>query len=103
MTVLLRFVAGVALMIAVIFAVNDATRARSGGQPAITVHDTWSAVSPVSLKGAQKAVERYTHPVFWDPGVLKLLRLPAWIVFAAAGLVFAYAGRRRRRTNVFAN
>ena len=33
----------------------------------------------------------------------KLLLLPASVVFAALGLLCAYAGRRRRRVNVFAN
>ena len=62
----LRFLAGVFLLIAVIFAVNDATKGIAGrGGGAITVHQTWSAVSPPTLKAAQNAVERYTHPAVW--------------------------------------
>ena len=36
-------------------------------------------------------------------GLRKLLLLPASVAFAVLGLLCAYAGRRRRRVNVFAN
>jgi hypothetical protein len=39
----------------------------------------------------------------WNLGVRQLLAVPTWSAFAALGLIFAYAGRRRRRVNVFAN
>ena len=100
----LRFIAALFLLIAVIFAVNDATNAfasRRGG--AITVQQAWSGISPPSLKAAQGAVERYTHPIVWQWGVLSLLQLPAWAVFGTLGLALAYAGRRRRRVNIYAN
>jgi hypothetical protein len=100
----LRFIAGVFLLIAVIFAVNDATKGLAGrGSGAITVHQTWSAVSSPTLKAAQNAVERYTHPAIWQWGVLNLLQLPAWAMFGTLGLALAYAGRRRRRVNIYAN
>jgi hypothetical protein len=100
----LRFLAGLFLLIAVIFAVNDATKALGGGgSGAITVQQTWSAVSPPTLKAAQNAVERYTHPAAWQWGVLSVLQLPAWALFGTLGLALAYAGRRRRRVNIYAN
>ena len=100
----LRLLAGLFLLIAVIFAVNDATHAlagRSGTQ--VTVLETWSAVSAVSLKATQGALERYSHPLVWQWGVLPVLRLPAWTLFCGLGLLLSYAGRRRRQTNVYAN
>jgi MYXO-CTERM domain-containing protein len=33
----------------------------------------------------------------------KVLLVPTWALFAVLGLLFAFAGRRRRRTNVFVN
>ena len=39
----------------------------------------------------------------WEVGVRRLLLMPTWLLFALLGAVFAYAGRRRRRVNVFAN
>jgi hypothetical protein len=100
----LRFLAGMFLLIAVIFAVNDATKALAGrGSGAITVHQTWSAVSLPTLKAVQSGVERYTQPVVWQWGVLSILQLPAWALFGTLGLALAYAGRRRRRVNIYAN
>lgn len=104
MTALLRFLAGVFLLVAVIFAVSDATRlAGPDRASAVTVHQTWSAVSPNSLNAAQRAVQSATHPDVWNWGVLWLLQLPAWTLFGLLGLVLAFLGRRRRRVNVYAN
>ena len=104
MGALLRFLAGLILLVAVIFAVNDATRSLSDTpSPGISVHQVWSAVSPPSLKSAQGAVERYTHPLVWTWGVLTILQLPAWAVLGFLGLILAFAGRRRRRVNIYAN
>ena len=104
MLAFLRFLAGVFLLIAVIFAVNDATGAlgsRKSG--AVTMQQTWSTVSLPTLKAAQGGIERYMHPIVWQWGVLTLLQLPAWAVFGTLGLALAYAGRRRRRVNIYAN
>jgi len=104
MAALLRFLAGAILLVAVIFAVSDATRSLgTNGATAVTVHQTWSTVSPISLSAAQGAVQRYTHPAVWNWGVLKILQLPAWALLGLLGLILAFLGRRRRRVNIYAN
>ena len=104
MAVLLRFLAGVFLLVAVIFAVNDATRLAGPDRAStVTVHQTWSAVAPNSLNAAQRAVQNTTHPGVWNWGVLWLLQLPAWTLFGLLGLILAFLGRRRRRVNIYAN
>src|SRR5262245_15263162 len=104
MAALVRFLAGFFLLIAVIFAVNDATRVFGPTRTtAVTMHQTWSAVSPNSVNAAQGTVQRYTLPAVWSWGVLPLLQLPAWALFGLVGLVLAFLGRRRRRVNIYAN
>lgn len=104
MAALLRFLAGTLLLVAVIFAVNDATRAFASKQAtAVTVQQTWSAVAPAALIAAQGAVQKYTHPVVWNWGVLWILQLPTWVLFGLLGLMLAFLGRRRRRVNIYAN
>jgi len=98
-----RFLAGVFLLVAVIAAVYDGTRSLAVGSLVMTsLLEHWSKLAPTLLAAAQSGVQRATHPLVWDM-VRKLLTVPAWALFAAAGMVLAYAGRRRRRVNVFAN
>jgi hypothetical protein len=102
----LRFLAGVLLLVALIAAIHDGTRALESRGTEITMTslgEQWSKVAPISHKNAQAAVKRYTHPIIWDGLIQRLLLLPTWAVFGSLGLVAAYAGRRRRRVNVFAN
>jgi hypothetical protein len=102
---LLRFLAGVAFMVAVMAAVNDVTHSMMAGErlPPISTLEHWSKLAPVTLTTARTAVQRYAHPLVWDPGLVTLLQLPAWAVFGLLGVLLAYAGRRRREVNVFAN
>lgn len=57
----------------------------------------WFAVDPGSLNLVQAVVERYIHPVLWDPIIFSLLRLPAAPVFLAIGIALLFAFRRRTR------
>ena len=102
---LLRFLAGVFLMVAVIAAVNDVTRSMLAGDrlPSVTTYEHWSRLAPVTLTLARNAVQRHTHPLVWDPGIVAVLNLPAWGLFGLLGALAAYAGRRRREVNIFAN
>jgi hypothetical protein len=101
---LLRFVASVLLLIAVIALVYDGTRTLAGGGTVVTsTGEHWSKLAPASLKAAQGAVRRYSHPLVWDTFISRLLMLPAWALLGGLGVLFAYAGRRRRRVNVYAN
>jgi hypothetical protein len=104
MRALLRLLAGFFLLVAVIAAVNDATRSMAADRYLPTsALQHWSSLSPPTLAAARRSVERYTHPLVWEYGLRKALELPAWGLLGAIGLVLAYAGRRRRRVNVFAN
>jgi hypothetical protein len=102
----LRFLAGVLLLVAVIAGIYDGTRAleNRGAEFTMTsLGEQWSKVAPLSQKNAQAAVKRHTYPFIWDGLIQRLLLLPTWAVFGTLGLLAAYAGRRRRRVNVFAN
>jgi hypothetical protein len=104
MLIFLRFLAAILLLVAVIAAVFDGTRSLAAhGLVMTSLFEHWSKLAPTLLNGAQGAVRRSTNPLVWDLGVAKLLSLPAWSVFAVLGMLAAYAGRRRRRTNIFAN
>jgi hypothetical protein len=99
-----RFMAAVFLLIAVLAAVYDGTRSLAADKLVTTsLLEHWATLAPTLLNTAQGAVKRTTHPLVWDAGLGKLLLLPAAAVFCAIGVAFAYAGRRRRRVNVFAN
>jgi hypothetical protein len=104
MLAFLRFLAAVLLLIAVIALVYDGTRTLSaGGMVTTPLIEHWSKLAPASLKATQSSVERYTHPLVWDPVLRRPLLLPAWAVLGILGFLAAYAGRRRSRVNVYAN
>lgn len=102
---LLRFLSGVFFMVAVFAAVNDVTRSMAAAQRVapLSTYEHWTRLAPVTLKAARNAVQRNTHPLVWDPALVAVLQLPAWALFGVAGALFAYAGRRRREVNIFAN
>ena len=99
-----RFLAGVLLLIAVIAAVYDGTRSVAAGALVSTpLAEHWSKIAPGLLSATQSAVSRTTHPLVWELGMRKVLLVPTWALFAVLGLLFAFAGRRRRRIDVFVN
>jgi hypothetical protein len=99
-----RFLGGLFLLIALIAAVHDGTRSLAASHLVTTsLIEHWSMVAPRLLEIAQAAVRRSTHTLVWELGIAKLLALPTALVFCLFGALFAYAGRRRRRVNVFAN
>lgn len=101
---LLRFLAGVFFLVAVMAAVNDVTRSVAADRRVMTsTYEHWSKLAPVTLAAARGSIERRTHPLVWNWGLAPLLQLPAWGFFGLAGLICAYTGRRRREVNIFAN
>jgi len=99
-----RFLAGLALLIAVIAAVYDGTRSLAADRAVTTpLLEHWAYLAPGSLASAKAAVARTAGPLVWEMGIARVLALPAWAVLGCLGLILAYAGRRRRRVNVFAN
>ena len=104
MAAFLRILAGFFLLIAVIFAVDDATRSVAAKKMSVmSAFEHWSKLAPSTLAATQNSMQRTTHPLVWSLGVRKVLQLPTWGLFGLTGLILAYAGRRRRRVNIYAN
>jgi hypothetical protein len=103
MLLFFRFLAALFLLIAVIAGVYDGTRSMAADRlVTASLLEHWTAIAPTLLNTSQAAVKRL-HPMLWDAGLGQLLQLPASLFFFVLGVLFAYAGRRRRRINVFAN
>ena len=69
----------------------------SGAVAMTPVGQIWYALHPGSLNLVQAVVERYLHPVLWDPVIFSILLLPAALLFLAIGIVLALVFRSRRR------
>jgi hypothetical protein len=101
---ILRFLAAAVLLVAVIALVQDGTRTMaSQGVVTTSVGEYWARTAPSSHKAAQGAVQRYSHPIVWDVLISAILRVPGWMLLGALGALLAFAGRRRRRINIYAN
>ena len=102
---LLRFIGALFLLGAVIALTSDLSR--TGRPPQAPVFTSflkhWSDFAPQSLKAAQTSVQTRTHPVVWDPIIRSLLSIPAWISLVAVAISSFWAGRPRRRVEIFVN
>src|SRR5262245_11084794 len=101
----LRFLGGLFLLVATISLVADGTRALAGPTEALftPLAQHWADVAPKSLVSVQTAVKTSLHPIVWDAVIRRLLALPIWAMFGGVGLLLAFAGRQRRRVNIFIN
>ena len=95
---LLRLAATVALAVAVVMAVIDATRSIAASALTFTtLAQSWQTVSPWSLDAARKAVEQSAWPAGWTTVAAPLLALPAFAVLAVLAFILYAGGYRRRR------
>jgi hypothetical protein len=53
----------------------------------------WYDLSPGSLNFAQAVIQRYTLPEIWDPFIITLLALPAWLVFLVPGVTLLFIAK----------
>jgi hypothetical protein len=100
----LRALAWILLLAAAIALVGDFTRAGTGGSFAGTsILAYWKTLSPQSLASAATTVQKSVHPLAWDPVVVRILILPAWLVLGAIAVLCGVLGRKKRRINIYAN
>ncbi len=60
---------------------------QGGGYRMIAAGELWFKIHGPSLNLSQAIVQRYIHPVVWDPAIITLLQWPAWSILGALGAV----------------
>jgi hypothetical protein len=65
-----------------------------GGYAAMTLGEVWFSLDAESLNFAQAIIQRYVHPLLWDPPIVLFLQMPASVPPLALGLLLLLAGRR---------
>lgn len=101
----LRFISAVLVVAALIALTIDVTRWQTGeeGPLFLSLEQQISAAAPATLNGIGDAVSSALHPLFWDPLLTSVLRLPGWISLIVLALLLAYGARERRQVNIFIN
>jgi hypothetical protein len=101
----LRLLAYPLLLLAVVALVYDGTRTLAAGSGLVVTSLTehWQAIAPANLEATKAFVMRRLGSAAWDPGMMSVLQLPAWLGLGGLALIFGYLGRRRRTVDVFAN
>ena len=101
---ILRAVAWLFLLVAVIVFTADLTQSANGSAPAsASLLSHWKTMSPGSLAASATFIQHYTHPKLWDPVLLRLMLLPAWLLIGGVGVLLGVLSRGKRRVNIYAN
>ena len=103
MAIFMRILGAWLLLGAVIALTIDLTGPADAPTTMTALGEHWFKIHPASLNASQAGVQRYVHPVLWDPVIVSLLKTPTWIVLAVLGSLFYWIGRRRPRFEVFSN
>ena len=92
----LRFVGFLVLAVAFAALIVDGTRSIAAGTPAILpLGRTTSALFPDLFVKLHAAIETHV-PLLWDPVLVTVLLLPAWLVLGVLGILFIALARRPR-------
>ncbi len=80
-------------------AAESIPRSLPGGAPLggwfVSAYDLWYAAKPGSLVVTQIQIERIS-PFLWDPVIVGLLALPAWLLFGLPGALLTWFFRPHR-------
>jgi len=97
MRFLFRLAATIALAVAVIMAVVDATRTVAASQLVMTpLATSWTSTSPRTLESFRHLIQTKAGPTAWDWFVTIVLNQPGFIVFGVLALVLYLVGHKRQ-------
>jgi hypothetical protein len=88
--------------LALVYDVSRSVTAKTGFV-STSLGEHWFKLHVASLNLLQATTERYVTPKLWDPGIVTVLHMPAWLVLGMIGIGLFYLGRHRRKVAVFAN
>lgn len=104
MRALLRLLSMVALAVAVIAFVLDATRSIAAEALVTTpLARSWAGLSPATLEAFEASVRNALPDFVWTMAVQPLLQLPGFAFFAGLALVLYVIGRRPSRRSALEN
>jgi hypothetical protein len=73
-------------------------RSLAGGRTVVvSAYDLWYSAWPGSLVTTQIRIERHLVPWLWDPLLVTLLKLPAWLLLGLPGGLLAWFNRARKQ------
>jgi hypothetical protein len=101
----LRFLASLFALVAVVALVADATPALQSGRPfkATSVIGYWQDMAPASLAAARTGVASRAPAWVWDPVVTSVLGLPTPVLFGILAVACGFLGRRREELKININ
>ena len=101
----LKVLSFVLLLAAIIALTSDVTSWQTGAEGPLfhSLAAIITQTAPTSFQAIADAIALRIHPFAWDPLLLSLLSLPAWIILLAAAIGFAYAARERKGVDIFVN
>lgn len=101
----LRFLAAIFLLVAVIALLTDLSWPISAGRPfqATSVITQWQEMAPATLETSRESIIAATAPWVWDSLIAPVLNLPTFLLFGLLALACGYGGRRRHKVNIFVN
>ena len=92
---LLRFLGLCLLATAFVALLGDVTRSVVRARLTVTpLGETLMELAPGKLALAQAFVARQVHPFIWDPVLVDLMRLPAWLAVGAIGCLAIRLGSK---------
>lgn len=101
----LRFIATLCTLIAVIALVADLTPVFAGKRDfaLASVESHWKEVAPATFKALEQSVTDGRDGPVWAFLVGPLLAMPTVVLFALLAMLTGYLGRRRSRVKIYAN
>lgn len=100
----LRLLGGLLLIVAALSLIHDGSQTLAGDRGILItpLGQHWHDISPGTMIALRDAV-RGASTWIWDGPITMLLGYPAWFTFGILGALIAYAGRNKKRINIFAN
>jgi hypothetical protein len=101
----LKVLSFVLLLAAIIALTSDVTRWQTGAEGPLfqSLAAIITQTAPASFEAIGKTVTQGVHPFAWDPVMMTLLSLPAWVTLLAGAIGLALASRERTCVNIFVN
>lgn len=101
----LRFIATLSMLIAVIALIADLTPVFAGTKPfaLASFESHWRDVAPTTFQALEQSIAGGRDGPVWAFVIGPVLAMPTVVLFALVAVIAGYFGRRRTRVKIYAN